>query len=68
MGLFGKTGAIRKRVILTIEDRITAGEEEYEQECRKEDERLADGVRALTDACVSAKHAAENRIVSTIIG
>lgn len=68
MGLFGKTGAIRRRVILTIEDRIAVGEQEYEEECRKEDERLADGVRTLTDACANAKLAAEHRIVNSIIG
>jgi hypothetical protein len=59
---------IRKRVLATVEQRIADGQNEYDEEARKEDERLAEGIRALTDANIRAKQDAENRIVSTIIG
>lgn len=52
----------------SIEGRIREGQAELDGECQKEDERLAEGVRALTDASSRAKTDAENRIVSSIIG
>lgn len=67
MALFGR-GNIRKRVMEMVEAKITAGQEQFEEEARKEDERLAEGVRALTDAAAHAKEAAEKRIVSSITG
>ncbi len=66
MALFGR-GSIRRRVMNAMETRIEKGQEEFEQLARDEDERFADGVRALSDACLGAKIAAENRIVSSII-
>lgn len=67
MALFGR-GNIRKRVMETVEAKITAGQEQFEEAARKEDERLAEGVRALTDANALAKGDHEKRIVSNIIG
>lgn len=66
MALFGRS--IRRRVMESIEGRIREGQAELDGECQKEDERLAEGVRALTDASSRAKTDAENRIVSSIIG
>lgn len=66
MAFFGNN--IRKRVLATVNQRIVEGQAEFDRECEKEDERLAEGVRALTDAATRAKEATEARIVSSIIG
>lgn len=67
MALFGK-GNIGKKVLAAIQQRITDGQAEFDRECSVEDERLAEGVRALTDANARNKAEAEARIVSSIIG
>lgn len=67
MALFGSNG-IRRKVMEAVELRITEGQAEFDEEARKEDERLAEGVRALTDANARAKEDHQKRIVSRIIG
>lgn len=51
-----------------VELRITEGQAEFDEEARKEDERMAESIRAITDANARAKEDAERRIVSRIIG
>lgn len=65
MALFGR-GNIRRKVMEAVEAKIAQGQQDFEEEVRKEEERLADGIRALTDAAVRAKDAIETRIVSSI--
>lgn len=66
MALFEK-GNIRKKVLQAVEARITDGQKEFDAEAAKEDQRLAEGIGALTMACARAKFDAETRIVNSII-
>lgn len=67
MAIFSK-GNIRKRVMQVVEARIADGQAEFDREASQEDEKFADGVRALQESCSNAKLAAEHRIVNGIIG
>ena len=66
-GLFGR-GNIRKQVLVAIEQRITDGQEEFDAECEREDQHLAEGISALTMANTRNKLDAEKRIVGSILG
>ena len=52
----------------SVEQRIADGQKEFDEESKREDEHLAEGVRALTIACSKNKLDAETRIVGSIIG
>lgn len=59
---------IRKRVLAHVESRIREGQAEYDEFAEREDDKLADGIHALTDACHRNKQVQEESIISKIIG
>lgn len=66
MALF--KGNIRRRVMAVVETKIAAGQEEYDEEAQQLDNQLAESIRAVTMANLDSKAAAQERIVSNIIG
>lgn len=65
-GLFGRAN-IRKQVLAAVEQKIAEGQEEFDAECEREDQHLAEGISALTMANTRNKIDAEKRIVAGII-
>lgn len=48
--------------------KIANAQEEYDKRAGVEDEKMADGITALTDACKRNKENIEEELVNTIIG
>ncbi len=62
MAFFSKPN-IRARVMEHIESRIVDGQKAYEDAVELHDRNLAEGVKALTDACSRSKETAALDIV-----
>jgi len=68
MAFFTARQSIRARVMERIESRIADGQASYDDAAELEDRNLAEGVRALADACSRNKETAAEDIVRKIIG